>query len=63
VYKVVVVNLFDYLLDITALSEPETQASANHVYVTTKIGFEWRNLAASCRVMLMAESGFGVSVV
>ena len=37
VYKVVVVNLLDYLLDITALSELEAQASANHVYVTNKI--------------------------
>ena len=40
VYKVVVVNLLDFLLDITALSELEPQAfryTANHVYVTNEI--------------------------
>jgi hypothetical protein len=45
VYKVVVVNLLVYLLDITAWSELEAQAffatlaltSANHVYVTNNI--------------------------
>jgi hypothetical protein len=47
VYKVGVVKLLDYLLDITAWSEREAQAfptlaltSADHVYVTNKIGFD-----------------------
>ena len=46
-YKVIIVNFLDYLLDITALSELEAQAFrythiniANHVYVTNNIWFD-----------------------
>jgi hypothetical protein len=43
VYKVAVVNLLDFLLDITALSELEATlalTSANHVYATNTIWFD-----------------------